>query len=210
MTEQRPPQPVSNNGVHEYAEVTRLEHVQKVLNRLLPLTWLSAFTFVVGVVAMLLYVLTLDAKSRWGVFGLLIVFGAAAVAVGALFGFIFEVPRVVSQAHAAGMLANTNLEQISDWLTKVLVGATLTQLGHIPSAADSLFTGMAHAMGPGSSGKGFAGALVIYGVTAGFLACYMATRTSVGWALILGSHYEGSNDEGGPAGSPQDSRPRSR
>jgi hypothetical protein len=209
MTEQRPSQAVSNNEVGEDAELTRLEHVQKSINRLLPLPWLCVIALAVGLVAMLLYALTLDAKIRWGVFGLLTVFGAAAATVGALFGFIFGVPRVVSLAHAAGM-ANTNLEQISDWLTKVLVGATLTQLGHIPSAADSLFKGMAEAMGAGPSGKGFGGALVIFGLTAGFLASYMATRTSVGWALILGSEYQRSNDEGAPAGSLQDSRPQSR
>jgi hypothetical protein len=200
-------QAVSNRGVAKDADVTRLEDVQKLLNRLLPLPWLCSITFVVGVGAMLLYVSGLAAKTRWEVFGLLTGSAAAAVSVGALLGFLFGVPRVIAQAHAAGMMANTNLEQISDWLTKVLVGATLTQIGHIPSAACSLFKGIAEAMpGVGSSGKAFVGALVIFAVTTGFMACYMATRTSVGWALILGSQYESSDDEGASVGSPGDTR----
>jgi hypothetical protein len=100
MNEQQPPKRAANNQGDGDAEVARLASVQKQLNRLLPLPWGCMITLAVGLVAMLLYVLTLDAKIRWGVFGLLTVYAAAAVAVGALFGFLFGVPRVISGAHA--------------------------------------------------------------------------------------------------------------
>jgi len=83
--------------------------------------------------------------------------GAAFISIGALLGFIFGIPRVFratapaipqpQPAGAAGSAAtttsnpqddrrlttNTNLEDISDWLTKVLVGAGLAQLAVLPS-----------------------------------------------------------------------------
>jgi tetratricopeptide (TPR) repeat protein len=73
--------------------------------------------------------------------------------VGSLVGFLFGIPRTLQSAApapaksspAAGgeggpsedangyqQAVNTNLEQISDWLTKILVGVGLTQLQHIP------------------------------------------------------------------------------
>src|SRR5437868_2104539 len=84
--------------------------------------------------------------SRFGVD--LLVAGAAA-AVGALFGFVFGIPRSLepaSRAAAAAVVAakpddpaasraamgvNTNLERISDWLTTLLIGATLVQIKDI-------------------------------------------------------------------------------
>ena len=79
--------------------------------------------------------------------------GAAFISIGALLGFIFGIPRVPRSAPpaapqpagaAAGSVStaspqddrrltpNTNLEDISDWLTKILVGAGLAQLAVLP------------------------------------------------------------------------------
>jgi hypothetical protein len=66
-------------------------------------------------------------------FGLLALVGAAAWLSGGVLGFIFGVPRLRAASGAAGattsvFVPNTNLEQISDWLTKIIVGATLVQM----------------------------------------------------------------------------------
>jgi hypothetical protein len=93
---------------------------------------------------------TAAASGRVGAF--LVIFApaaflaAAAASVGGLFGFLFGIPRTLqdNEPGAAGhdgvqadrrgqrQAANTNLEQISDWLTKILVGAGLTQIGELP------------------------------------------------------------------------------
>src|SRR5262249_59046584 len=64
----------------------------------------------------------------------------AAAAAGALFGFLFAIPRTREAAAVAGrpedptavrqavLVANTNLERVSDWLTTLLLGATLVQI----------------------------------------------------------------------------------
>ncbi len=72
----------------------------------------------------------------------------AAAAAGAVFGFIFGIPRTMNPADRAAvavaaatsqdgaatpavMAANTNLERISDWLSTLLIGATLVQIKDI-------------------------------------------------------------------------------
>jgi hypothetical protein len=78
-------------------------------------------------------------------------FAVAFGSLGSLVGFLFGIPRTLqSGSNAIGTSStfgaqdskdgdnyhqevNTNLEQISDWLTKILVGVGLTQLQNIPS-----------------------------------------------------------------------------
>jgi hypothetical protein len=80
------------------------------------------------------------------IFGANLLVGIAAAAAGAVFGFIFGIPRTLNPADRAAvaaaasqeraathavMAANTNLERISDWLTTLLIGATLVQIKDI-------------------------------------------------------------------------------
>src|SRR5215467_1406061 len=82
--------------------------------------------------------------------------GAAFASIGALLGFIFGIPRspkvqaatqgatqppstpsgsstsTAAQPDDNRFTPNTNLEEISDWLTKILVGAGLVQLAVLP------------------------------------------------------------------------------
>jgi hypothetical protein len=128
------------------------------------------------------------------VFATGVVVAAAAAFSGAVIGFIFGVPRVltsdrpqergssVRRGHSP-IVGNTNLEQISDWLTKILVGVGLTQFAAIGRAADSLFSGLAPAFGGGDSGKAFVGGLVLYMVTLGFADGWVYTRLFLGGAM---------------------------
>jgi hypothetical protein len=64
---------------------------------------------------------------------------SASGAVGVILGFLFGIPRSLQRDDVAQNTAepfqsvrpNTNLEQISDWLTKIIVGVGLTQAGKI-------------------------------------------------------------------------------
>ena len=90
---------------------------------------------------------TADAGHAYhAVLGTNLVIAAASAAIGAVIGFIFGIPRVldaasrVAVANAVGrqtdgkavFAVNTNLEKVSDWLTTLLIGATLVQIGSIP------------------------------------------------------------------------------
>jgi hypothetical protein len=104
----------------------------------------------VGCGAVLLFSLTggfaggANFQSVLGV-GLMVV--AASTLVGAIVGFLFGLSRTVERPGApAFMTSSTNLEQISDWLTKILVALGLVQLGKL--------AGSSHAAKPrGSRGR---------------------------------------------------------
>jgi hypothetical protein len=135
-----------------------------------------------------------QAEKPFQVLGTGAVVAAAAAFTGALFGFIFGVPRVLASDRPQGgssllyggsapIVANTNLEQISDWLTKILVGVGLTQFALIAKAASRLFTGLAPSFGGGEVGAAFAGALILYMITFGFSTGWLFTRLFLGRAM---------------------------
>ena len=124
-----------------------------------------------------------------------IMIAVAGFATGGLFGFVFGIPRSLqeptrppattgdaadpdaderaAQVHYAG---NTSLEQISDWLTKIIVGVGLTQLANLPGALGAF----GELMGPPLGG--FPGStvlapleLVFFGI-GGFFLGYLWTR----------------------------------
>jgi len=110
-----------------------------------------------------------------------VLWSLAWIAAGFLLGFIFGIPKVPKPDPAAPgakvptLKVNTNLEDISDWLTKILVGATLTQLVKIPGEV----AGAAHFMSAGDvngSADSFNGAILVYFSALGFLAGYLMTR----------------------------------
>jgi hypothetical protein len=64
----------------------------------------------------------------------------AASALGTLGGFLFGIPKANSEMHSTGrsrrnlFLPNTNSEQVSDWLTKIIVSVGLIQFRQIGAA----------------------------------------------------------------------------
>ncbi|MDB5020626.1 MAG: hypothetical protein JWQ28_1753 [Pedobacter sp.] len=64
--------------------------------------------------------------------------GAAIFMLGLFVGFLFGIPKNVSKNASGTYTSNTNLEEISDWLTKILVGLGLTQISFIPTKVESI------------------------------------------------------------------------
>jgi hypothetical protein len=117
-----------------------------------------------------------------------VIAGAAASLLGALVGFLFGLPRTREPTATPGqseigMTTNTNLEEISDWLTKILVGLGLVQLGafarNLGDAADSVARGL----GGGDAAETFAVGLIVYSLVDGFLLGYLWTRIVVSYRL---------------------------
>ena len=71
---------------------------------------------------------------------------------------------------------NTNLEQISDWLTKILVGVGLTQIHSLPGELHNAAVFIAGGLGSSPRMINFALALLIYFPLLGFLSGYLCTR----------------------------------
>ena len=120
-------------------------------------------------------------------------FGAAAMVLaasflaGSLLGFLFGIPRALSGDAEVSfgrehdrLITNTNLEQISDWLTKIIVGATLVQLGNLTRKFNELATFVSGIFGsPSTQNKTMAGAIILYSAILGFFACYIAARSII-------------------------------
>lgn len=126
-----------------------------------------------------------------GICGLL---SGAALIVGVLFGFIFGIPRSLASTSAAvaqqvvvghesdasqlNVLANTNLEQISDWLTKVLVGVGLTQLTQIVPRISAAHDALENWLGITHGGVIGLAIVTAFGC-GGFVWAYFESRTSL-------------------------------
>jgi len=124
-----------------------------------------------------------------------ILWAAACFMSGFLAGFLFGVPKVGAEdvssrkpARAAGSAAipaqgysqrpNTNLEQISDWLTKIIVGLGLVELKQIPTHVGNAARWVAESLSvsaPNPAAISFAGSLILYFSILGFLAGYLLT-----------------------------------
>jgi hypothetical protein len=147
----------------------------------------------VGVVAVVLFAAQFSLEEAWSVAAAGILIAGASGLTGFLLGFLFAIPRTLQgdgpEASAQGTgedalegrtyLANTNLEQISDWLTKIIVGVGLTQLGAIPGLLTDLGAAMSEPMGDVPASAGFSVALVVYYLVDGFLVGYLWTRLTM-------------------------------
>jgi hypothetical protein len=105
---------------------------------------------------------------------------SAALVAGALLGFLFGLPRTLERSDSKARLApNTNLDQISDWLTKILVGLGLVQLGKVTHGVGTIARSLAPGLGNGPGAKAFASTLLIYSAGDGFLLGYIWTRVDL-------------------------------
>ena len=117
---------------------------------------------------------------------------AGAVMSGGVIGFLFALPRSITVTIPVGGAApvkelrsitirpNTNLEEVSDWVAKIIVGLTLTQLGKIPGAASRFFDALGRSLGGSPRDTAFAGSLVIFCSIVGFLMSWLSTRMFIG------------------------------
>jgi hypothetical protein len=145
----------------------------------------------------------------------------AAFAVGALLGFLFGIPRSVAKrsdpadgqngktgaaqnatadaavaASAAQRFApNTNLEEISDWLTKILVGVGLVQIHNVSGAIEDLADGLAPSLGGDSQGFAVAVTLMVSFSITGFVSAYLYTRLRLQGAAQHGGRCDGAGPE---------------
>lgn len=152
----------------------------------------------IGLVPIAIYSSTFAGSIGSTVFSLALLLGLAALVGGGLVGFLFGVPRRLQQTDMSKdpanprYVGNTNLEQISDWLTKILVGVGLTQILQIPTQLERLAAFLAPALGNQPSSQVFALAILGYFAVAGFLIGYLTTR------LLLGRAYEEADEPDQP------------
>lgn len=130
-----------------------------------------------------------------------ILWSLACLIAGGFIGFLFGIPRILQNDTAANAVANatasnppisneagavrlqvpsnyrpnTNLDQISEWLTKIIVGLGLVNLQKVPEQLNKASGFIAQSLG-GPEYKFFAGAIIVYFSLVGLLGTYLITR----------------------------------
>ncbi len=136
-----------------------------------------------GILVALLYAMQLPGGARWAAFGTAAAVAGAAALVGGVIGFLFGIPltsqRIGQGADGSGsdsFRPNTNLEQVSDWLTKIIIGVGLVQIGHALPALSRLATSLKSPLGGLPSSSAFGLGIIIYFALLGFLLLYLWSR----------------------------------
>lgn len=149
--------------------------------------------------------------SVWDIlssFGVVVLLAGAATLAGAFTGFLFGVPksRPVAQfsteekkdgtkeedkqkKSSVNYEANNNFEQISDWLTKILVGVGLTKITSFPKYLASYQEFVANSL-PAPGIEIFGNSILIFYSAGGFLISYLWTRRYFGTELETGDMEE--------------------
>jgi hypothetical protein len=144
---------------------------------------ISVLAVIILWVALAIYCAGLPGGFR--AYGAALMISAASFIAGGLIGFLFGIPRALAGGIGIGsgierrrLTANTNLEDISDWLTKIIVGATLVQLGSLAHRFGELAVFSSSIFGNQSEqNKAMAGAVILYSAILGFLTNYTGART---------------------------------
>ncbi len=138
-----------------------------------------------------------DAAHQYCAFRIVALWAMAYASAGFLIGFLFGIPKVLqasdSGAGKAGSAAstqyrvNTNLEQISDWLTKIIVGLGLVQLRSIPRNLYEASIWMARSFMPANGdlarAASFSTSVIILFSVTGFVTGYLFTRLFIAGAF---------------------------
>ncbi|HET6764949.1 MAG TPA: hypothetical protein VFH27_14795, partial [Longimicrobiaceae bacterium] len=111
----------------------------------------------------------------------------ASLFTGMLAGFMFGIPKTVQRKPDRSLRpataqtdyqSNTNLEDISDWLTKILIGIGLVELREVPGMIDGVAGYWASSLGTPAP-RAFAAGLLVYFSINGFFVGYLWTRLAL-------------------------------
>lgn len=151
-----------------------------------------AFCFVTaGFIPILCFAIFTPEEPSWSIVisttavGLMTAGGSAMA--GSLLGFLFGIPRTLQDERKSehvgkigwDYVPNTNLEQISDWLTKILVGVGLTQLTKIPELTWRLAKWVGQGLGGTNAADVMSLGILVYFSLSGFIVGYLATRLNL-------------------------------
>ncbi len=144
------------------------------------LNYLSITLLLSGVLIVLLFGNSLTDKAT------IFIWMLACLLTGTAIGFLFGIPKILqnNQVTAPGATTpvyqqqvNTNLTEISDWLTKIIVGLGLVNLNKIPPYLSNIAKILADGLcQPASSALAFACGIIVTYLILGFLFGYIITR----------------------------------
>ncbi|MDZ7626608.1 MAG: hypothetical protein U5J96_19430 [Ignavibacteriaceae bacterium] len=134
------------------------------------------FMLGMGVLIICLYSIALGSEKFLSVLSISAIIALTSTIVGAFIGFIFGIPRTPAAKDSENIAANTNLEEISDWITKIIVGVSLVQLNQLSGGIVELGNTLAHGMGNHPSSFVFSVSTMIFYFVGGFFLGYLWSR----------------------------------
>jgi hypothetical protein len=186
----KPAQPSQSDPVDRYKIMVRLQALAGT-----------------GCVLILLYALRFWVSGEAArIFAIGVLVAGAALSSGFLVGFIFGIPRVggkamaeaaavpggarasASDAESSSVTPNSNLVEISDWLTKIIVGVGLVELNSIPGKLGALAYYLGPSLRPAQcdgkvscadyigTGQAVGLTIILFYFVVGFLLGYVWTR----------------------------------
>jgi hypothetical protein len=164
-----------------------------------------AYVALLGCVLIVIYSFRYFNQGFYAIASVGVMAGGAALLAGGLLGFLFGVPftrdaspsgtegqnRAPSStpvgaaqrdrgaddsALSARYRANTSLEQVSDWLTKIIVGVGLVQFRTIIAKLGELSAYLAKGMGGGEQAEALAATALVYFAVCGFVFGFLWAR----------------------------------
>jgi hypothetical protein len=127
----------------------------------------------VGICGTLIYITQVPSAVRWSVFATALAIASAAFFTCWVVGFLFGIPQPVQgSATSTGNLQhdNTNLYQVSDWLTKIIVGVGLVEIGRALPVLTKLAENMKAPLGGQASSAEYGIGLTITYALLGFFS----------------------------------------
>jgi hypothetical protein len=175
------------------------------------LGWIWAIPVVsaVGICGTFIYITQVPSAVRWSVFATALAIASAAFFTGGIVGFLFGIPQPVQGSAASPGIRprdNTNLYQVSDWLTKIVVGVGLVQIGRALPLLTRLAESMKAPLGGQASSAAFGLGLTITYAALGFFYFYLWGHTAFARELAPSSSFQPELDphESDPATAARD------
>lgn len=131
------------------------------------------------------YAISQRPENDWvTVFWFAMMISGAAYLAAFFLGFLFSLPRPrfadpteeATESTSPRYWPNSNLVEISDWLTKIVAGLGLVQLASAPEVLVRFANAVAPGLGDLPSSAIFGGATLIWHLVTGFLSGYLVTR----------------------------------
>jgi hypothetical protein len=134
------------------------------------------FLVIIGLGVMILY--SCNGSYIFTTISTLFFLSGGVFTFSSLIGFLFGIPRTTvideSERSKSGYIGNDNLLQVSDWLTKIILGLGLTQIHEIPNQLQRIAKFIT--VNTNVSKEPLTISIILYFACLGFLFGYLWTR----------------------------------
>lgn len=152
-------------------------------------------TILLGLIGILIFAAAFSKFDFLKIVSTALLLAGASCISGAFLGFLFGIPRTgQAEGDPSGATAgtekngashayrpNTNLEQISDWLTKILVGVGLTQINEIGIWFNNVLKFLTPYIGYNPA---LVSSIIIYFLVSGFILGFLWSRLYMAGAIM--------------------------